>query len=399
MKKIQSLACTSLALFLFLFIPFASSHAQGTAGQKKTVRIGMIFSLTGVFSAALRDVADATKPMADVINQRGGITVNGQKHLVELIIADDQSSPTGAVAALNKLMQDHIDFVIPPFFVPSIFALLPMLKDARVVTMKPYLTIKELVSPDLPRSFAASTYFYNPPIAYDYLTKHYPKAKRVAIIAPDDPGMIGWFKMVQGEIQKRGLELVFDERFKMGSEDYYPLLTRALQKKPDVIDLVASIEPWSAGIINQSRELGFKGPMFTSTAMFGDINLVNGMINRAYAYDLFQPEPDPLSPKMPALVKELRTAVEQKTGKPLISPTVAAFDAVYVLCQGIQKAQSFDVDKVTQALEGMKSIETVYGKGRMAGADVFGINHVVRRPIALSGISDGKVWCSFTDRD
>jgi ABC-type branched-subunit amino acid transport system substrate-binding protein len=133
--------------------------------------------------------------------------------------------------------------------------------------------------------------------------------------------------------------------------------------------------------------------------MFGDINLINGMIDRAYAYDLFQPEPDPLSPKMPAIVNEFRVAVQKKTGKAVISPTVAAFDAVYVLCQGIEKAQSFDVDKVTQTLEGMKSIETVHGKGRMAGEDFFGINHVVRRPIALSGITNGKVWCEFTDRD
>lgn len=399
MKAIRFLLCVSCTLFLFVFSPCAKSFGQGAGDQKKTVRIGMIFSMTGVFSGALKDVADATKPMADVLNQRGGVTIKGQKYLVEIVTADDQSSPPGAVAAFNKLMQDQIKFVIPPFFVPNIFAIIPIMKEAKIVSMKPYLTIRELVGPDLPHSFASSTYFYNTPVSYDYLTKHYPKAKKIAIIAPDDPGMAGWFRLVKNEIQRNRLELAFDERFKLGSEDYYPLLTRALEKKPDAIDIVAAIEPWSAGIINQSRELGFKGPIFTSTAMLGDINLINGMVNREYAYDLFQPEPDPLNQKMPPIVKEFRAAVQQKTGRAVISPTVAAFDAVYVLCQGIEKAQSLDVDKVTQALEGMKSIQTVHGKGRMAGEDVFGINHVVRHPIALSGIANGKVWCEFTDRD
>ena len=399
MKKIQFLLCATCALFVLVLLPFASAFGEGPDDQGKTLRIGMISSITGVFSGALKDVADGTKSMADVINQKESVTIKGQEYPIEIVIYDDQSSPPSAVAAFNKLMQDGIRFMIPPFFVPNILAIVPSMKEAKIVSMKPYLTIKELVSPDLPRSFASSNYFYNPPVSYDYLTKHYPNAKRVAIIAPDDPGMATWFMLVKDEIQRSGLELVFDERFRIGSEDFYPLLTKALEKKPDVIDIVASIEPWSAGIINQSRELGFKGPIFTSTAMLGDINLVNGMVDPSYAYDLFQPEPDPLSPKMPAIVKEFRAAVQQKTGKPVISPTVSAFDAVYVLCQGIEKAQSFEVDKVTQTLEGMKDINTVHGKGRMAGADIFGINHVVRRPIALSGISDGKVWCEFTDRD
>jgi hypothetical protein len=91
--------------------------------------------------------------------------------------------------------------------------------------------------------------------------------------------------------------------------------------------------------------------------------------------------------------------VEQKTGRPLYNGQVATLDCVFVLLQGIEKAQSFDVDKVTQALEGMKSIETVYGKGRMAGEDLFGINHAVRRPIFISGITNGKVWSAITDKD
>ena len=70
-----------------------------------------------------------------------------------------------------------------------------------------------------------------------------------------------------------------------------------------------------------------------------------------------------------------------------------------VLLQGIEKAQSFDTDKVAQALETMKGVDTICGRGRMAGKDFFGIDHVVRRPIAISGIRNGKVTCEFSGKD
>ena len=192
---------------------------------------------------------------------------------------------------------------------------------------------------------------------------------------------------------------MFEEAFKIGSEDFYPVLTKALEKKPDAIDVVFCIEPWSAGIINQSRELGFKGPIYASVALLGDINILKGMLNPDYAYDLFQMGPDVQSPDMPSIVKEYRVLIEKQIKMPLNTAHITVLDAVYAIVQGIEKAQSIDTDKVAQALENMKSIDTAYGRGRMAGEDFFGVNHVIRRPIAISGIRNGQVFSEFTDRD
>ena len=41
----------------------------------------------------------------------------------------------------------------------------------------------------------------------------------------------------------------------------------------------------------------------------------------------------------------------------------------------------------------------VSGRGRMAGEDFFGINHVIRKPITMSGIRKNKVVCEFSNRD
>jgi ABC-type branched-subunit amino acid transport system substrate-binding protein len=133
--------------------------------------------------------------------------------------------------------------------------------------------------------------------------------------------------------------------------------------------------------------------------MLGDINMLKGMIQPKYAYDLFQMGADVQSPTMPAIVKDYRAIVERELKTPFNTSHLAVLDAVYVLVQGIQKAQSLDVDKVAQALVSMKSVDTVYGQGRMAGEDYFGTKHVVRRPIAINGIASGKVFSQFSSKD
>ncbi|MGA2108812.1 MAG: ABC transporter substrate-binding protein [Syntrophorhabdales bacterium] len=395
MKNIRMIV-TLFAAFLaaLLFVSIA-----GTEAAEPTVKIGMITSLTGPMAPAFKDLADAAKPTADLLNRRGGVTIQGKKYLVEIVAEDDQSSPPGAVAATNRLTQQGVKFVLPPLFIPSHMAMTPLAEDAKMLSMKAMGAVRDQANPNLKYSFVASTFVYNSPVGHDYLQKHYPKVKRIAVISPDDPVGKIYRELAEKEIKARGLELVFEEQFKIGSEDFYPLLTKALQAKPDAIDIVFSIEPWSAGLINQSRELGFAGPIYASVGLLGDINILKGMIEPKYAYDIFQMGADVQSTKMPAIVKDYRAVVAQYVKTPFNTSHLAVLDAAYVLVQGIEKAQSLDTDKVARALESMNSIDTVYGRGRMAGEDFFGVKHVVRRPIAVSGIVNGKVFCEFSGKD
>ena len=98
----------SSVVFLCLLLAVAlcavpGSYAKEAPGQAKVLKIGLIVSLTGPMAPGFKSMADAAKPAADVLNKRGGITVKGQKYMVEFVTEDDQSSPAGAVAAANKL--------------------------------------------------------------------------------------------------------------------------------------------------------------------------------------------------------------------------------------------------------------------------------------------------------
>jgi branched-chain amino acid transport system substrate-binding protein len=343
-----------------------------------------------------KSLIDAAKPAGDLMNKRGGITVKGEKYNIEVVPEDDQSSPPGGVAAINKLIQAGIKFIYAPQFMVTNMAIAPIAEEAKILRIKGLGVGKEEVGPNFHYSFYASAQLYNVPICYDYLKKHYPKVKKIAMITPDDPGAKTIIELAAKEIQKRGLKLVFQESFKIGSEDFYPILTKALEKKPDAIDMVLSIAPWSAGVINQSRELGFAGPIFAT--IFADTNILRSMINPKFAYDIFHTVPDVLSPKMTPIMKDYRVLIEQQTKTQFNIDHALLIEGLYPLLQGIEKAQSFDTDKVVATLEKMTSIDTPYGRGKMSGQDLFGINHVIVRPFALSRIMKDKIEFEFIEK-
>ena len=119
------------------------------------------------------------------------------------------------------------------------------------------------------------------------------------------------------------------------------------------------------------------------------------MLNPKYAYDIFHGAADVLSPKMTPIMKKYRGMVEEQTKTTFNLDHGILLEALLPMLQGIEKAQSFDTDKVVDAMETMKSIETPYGQGRMGGKDIFGIDHVVIRPIPISRIMHGKVEFDF----
>jgi ABC-type branched-subunit amino acid transport system substrate-binding protein len=395
MKKVKSVSvvsCIVLAVALFLL---SSSFAKEAVAQVKTLKIGLISSVTGPMAPAFKSELDAAKPAADLVNQKGGITVKGQKYLIEIVTGDDQSSPPGAVSAANKLMQEGIKFLISPMFVPSDMAIAPICEEAKVLRVCPNRNDPAPFGPPNHYSFNAEASIYNIPFVYDKLKTIYPQVKRIAIIWPDDPGAKMGTNMTEKEIKKRGLEVVFNEAYKIPNEDFYPILTKALAQKPDAIECIFAILPWAKGIINQSREMGFTGPI-TAIASFGDTNMLNGMIDPKYAYDICHASPDVTSPKMLPIVRDFGKLVEKETKEKFNFDHVLTLQALWVILQGIEKAQSFDTDNVVSALETMENIETPYGKGRFGGQDLIGLNRLMIRDIPFSRIvKGGKVEFEF----
>jgi branched-chain amino acid transport system substrate-binding protein len=388
MKRGRLISVVCVMAFVLASFLFAGASARDAFAETKNLKIGLVASMTGPLAPAFKSVITAAKPAADFMNQRGGVTIKGQKYQIEMITADDQSSPQGAVAAANRLLQEEVKFIIPPVFPIFNMALGPVCEQAKVLRMEPNSLEPSMYAPPNHYSFVAEFTGINPHFVYEKFVQLYPHVKRIAIIRPDDAGMKFTADATVKEIRARGMEVVIEETYKIGTEDFYPILTKVLAKKPDAIEGIGSTVPWAKAIIEQSREMGFTGPVNALTA-FGAMDVLIKVLNPEYAYDVSAANPDVHSPKMFPIVKEFGKMIEKETKEPYSFDHVLPLRAVWALLQGIQAAQSLDTDKVTEALENLSSVDTPYGPGRFGGEDLVGKKRLLIGDIPFSRITKG----------
>ena len=113
MGRLKGLVVVILALLL-ITIPVSSASTKEKS-PAKTLRIGALICLTGWFSTFDTLEWEEAQLARDMLNERGGITIKGQKYLIELIAEDCKSTADGVVAAANKLVYDEkVKFIAGP---------------------------------------------------------------------------------------------------------------------------------------------------------------------------------------------------------------------------------------------------------------------------------------------
>ena len=90
---------------MVLFTLAGGSVAEEAA--PKTLTIGCIAGLTGFSAGGERGVEQGSRLAADYVNSKGGITIKGQKYLINLVSEDHRSTTEGAAAAATKLVFDE----------------------------------------------------------------------------------------------------------------------------------------------------------------------------------------------------------------------------------------------------------------------------------------------------
>ncbi|HEV7391588.1 MAG TPA: ABC transporter substrate-binding protein, partial [Burkholderiales bacterium] len=103
--------------------------AAGPAAYAQTIKIGVNEPLTGAVAASGNFVVNGAKIAADEINAKGGIL--GSK--IELVIEDNKSNPTEAVAAAEKLIvRDKVPVMMGAWSSTYTLAVMPKLMEYKV---------------------------------------------------------------------------------------------------------------------------------------------------------------------------------------------------------------------------------------------------------------------------
>ena len=338
--------------------------------EAETVRLGVIYDLTGPFAAG-GSVASSvgTQIAIDLVNEKGGV---GGKYKIVPVAADSQSKPDVAINEAERLIsQEKID-IINGIYASS--HAVPL--SSKVEQQKKILWITTAVATavfkdkNLHYVFRAQIHSdqYGQAFA-SFLTEHAkeklgiePKDVKIALIHEDGPYGVGVAAADEAYSKRAGLQIVLKEGYSAAAPDLSVLVTKIKRSRAEVISH-AGYNPDITLLLRQARENGLHFKMlFGNGAGYSQLD----KLRTSFGADIdnfcnIDPVPaqllDPakLAPGIGDLTKTMVERYKAKTGATDVPPHCSmGFNQTWVLLNNVlpvakEKYGGFDPEAVRKA--------------------------------------------------
>lgn len=335
-------------------------HGDAARAAENEIVIGAPLSLTGPLAGDGKEQKWAYEQAVADVNKAGGLTIKGKKHMVKLVVSDDESSEGKVAAALENLIKvQKVDILLSthsgPMNVAGAIVAEKYKKFYMITTCFPFEW--------QPHKFKYSAlFFFHPGPGAEVPFQIWEKLpadqrpKNPALVMEDSPDGKGFGGAFLGAAKKYGYKFAVNDPWAMGSTDYSAMITKLKAAKVDAM-LVFGSPSDTITLVRQMKELGFRVPYFhgwkgTWTGEFHD---VLGADSDYILTDGFWSESFPYKG-----AKELGARYDATYKKD--SVTVGAFYAnAQVLMQAIERAGSTDAAAVHDAIFGKEFKDTVVG--------------------------------------
>jgi len=341
-----------LALILFSTLAFFCEK-----GEK--LKIGLIAPLTGDVKTFGESVKNAFLLAIEEANQKGGIL----NKKIEYVICDDKNDPTEAANAAYKLInQDKVKAIIGSVASKASIPVSEICEQAKIVMITPTSTNpKVTVREDGTRKrYAFRACFIDPfqgKVAATFALKNLNKKTAAILYDVGNDYVKGLAEYFKAAFEEGGGKVLLFESYSKDDVDFSALLTKVKQLNPEILFLPDYYT--KVGLIaKQARQLGIK-----SILMGGDgwdspeiIKIAGEAIEGGYFTNHYSPE-DPRKE-----VQEWVKKYQERYGKIPDALATLAYDATNLLLTAIAKANSFEPEKIREALENIKEFNTISGK-------------------------------------
>ena len=364
----------------------------GPQNDSGILKIGWSGSVSGWASAGGVLQWQGAQLARDIINERGGIEVNGNKYQIELVLEDDKSTTDGAMAAANKLVYEKdIKFMsgLALWLAAATKEICEQAKVLRTIIWTSH-TPGEF-GPDTPYTFLGNNATLENTLAIlNYIKEMKTEIKSVVVVEPDDGADPYLYPLYSKWLKERGIEqigstIVFPNEI----VDFNPIAAKLVSRKD--ADAILMINGWpnhAGAILKAVRELGDN--RFFAAALPGHGNDVKAISGEQAADNFIIVGPVLGAPGTSPLAAEVEKRLMDKYGQ-ISQLSLNAFNCVWVMTHAIEAAQSFDTTVVRDYWENMEYVDTLYGKGKMGGKETYGINHAVGHPCPIHALNKGKV--------
>jgi branched-chain amino acid transport system substrate-binding protein len=228
-----------------LFAALAASYVAQASGVAvaQTLRIGAPLPVTGALAPEGTKLRQGYDLWQEQVNAAGGVRVGDSRLKVELRFYDYQSNTPRAVQLAEKLItDDQVDFLFSPFGSGATKAASAVAEKNGVPMIASSASSAEVFDQGYKNLFGLYTdnSTLSEPLA-NLVTSKQPNVKRVAILSRNDLYPLSLANEFEKSAKKRGLEVVYFEKYAIGTLDHAAALTQLAATKPDWIVITGYI--------------------------------------------------------------------------------------------------------------------------------------------------------------
>ena len=384
MKKKLAAFCLTTAILLTAL----AGCATATPAGPQVLKFGIAVPLSGPAAGWGIAIQEILQFRIDEINSAGGLTVDGQNYVWELVSYDSQYMPTETVTAVQRLLDsDQVHFV-GILGAENLLPAQPLTEAAGAILWGWAAANQEYVGPEHPLTFMYAPDAELTAVVYEYLAT-YNGVRRVISLQPDDTVGQAHSEFANFAAPLAGVELVAEEFVDVRSvTDFYPVLTPLLDMELDLLD-VSQCPPGVVGqIIAQARELGYAGPVYSAAADMPTLIEMAGWEALEGYYTI--PYLTDLTPAQ----QEFQAGFIERYGEDhwVGSLAFTVYDTMTVFSEAIVGAQSLDTTEIAEYMADM-TIESVWGAGGgyFTGSKYYGIDRIYMTPLPLGVVRGGEM--------
>ncbi len=212
----------------------AGALAAGAAAAQDVIKIGAPLPITGPLSPEAKKQQRGYDLWAETANQAGGVKVGAKRMKVEIVYTDYQSNTPRAVQAAEKLIsQDNVHFLFSPFGSGAAKAASSVSEKYQVPTIAATASSSQVY--DQGYKYLFGTFTPNDTLTdplSDIVTRQAGSVKRVAILARNDLFPLAIAQEMEKSAKKRGLDVVYFEKYAIGTLDHASALSQIKAQSP-----------------------------------------------------------------------------------------------------------------------------------------------------------------------
>ena len=331
-----------------------------------TITLGSSISLTGKYATNGLHTQRGYDYAVKVINEAGGVKVGGKSYKLAVKYYDDESTPArGAQLAERLIQQDGVEYMLGPYSSGMTKAIAPVSEKFGVPMVEAEGASRSLFTQGYKYLFAVlstSEQYLATAIDFAAAKSSDPKGVRIALAFEGDPFSMDVRAGVMDKINEYGMKVVIDDQLPADLSDMSTTLTKVKALKPDAL-IISGHSKGAATAARQIDEMKVNVPMIALThceaakvqEKFPKTS--NGFLCPTQWVETLS-KSDPMFGSAADWNAGFKADYPSYTSVPYQSAQASA--AVYVFKEAFEAANSFDKDKLRDAISAVE-METFYG--------------------------------------